>query len=609
MIRISRAKAKLLCAEALKAFRRLCIQSPARAANLKEQILELAGRIDRKEQIQVPAKSLKKTLQGFKFKSPIRRLFDLVIGLLVALAFAVVIRQMWLELFQVPTGSMRPTIREKDNLLMSKEVFGINIPLSRGHFAFHEKDLKRLSVTLFTGMGLPISNNYMLYFWLFPGVKQYVKRCVAKGGDQLYFYGGRIYGLDKEGRPLGLESSPVVRDLEYIPYLAAEGQVRAVGRPGMMPELVGYQMNEPTYKATVFNGKVVDAEFFDGTTWKRPKLGGGGESPGQYRELWGMGEFAKVRMIQKEEGFALELFSIPNFTQGAWQLVNTHGGVYPRLLPSRSEIALEKRHIDALMDTLYTSRFVVRSGKAHSYDYQGQESHFAPTLEGVSDGTYEFYGGKLYEISWLGSREVTNPNHPLLQRTPETIEALFNMGIQFNAAVVEAGDTAQLPMRYAYYREGDLFVMGGKIFDKEDPLLKAFVEGQIARGKQEGSASPFVPFVDRGPPSAEKIRAFGLRVPKEKALMLGDNHANSGDSRVFGFVPYANIRGTAEVIFWPPRDMGRIQQPAIDIATPTRAAVWSVAAVMIALLALGKRVWIARRYNWAKRELMRTSST
>jgi len=45
-------------------------------------------------------------------------------------------------------------------------------------------------------------------------------------------------------------------------------------------------------------------------------------------------------------------------------------------------------------------------------------------------------------------------------------------------------------------------------------------------------------------------------VPEGKVFMMGDNRANSGDSRIFGPVPLENLKGEAFFRFWPVRRIG-----------------------------------------------------
>ena len=43
-----------------------------------------------------------------------------------------------------------------------------------------------------------------------------------------------------------------------------------------------------------------------------------------------------------------------------------------------------------------------------------------------------------------------------------------------------------------------------------------------------------------------------IKVPENHFFVLGDNSANSQDSRYWGFVPQGNLVGPAEILYWPP---------------------------------------------------------
>jgi signal peptidase I len=50
-----------------------------------------------------------------------------------------------------------------------------------------------------------------------------------------------------------------------------------------------------------------------------------------------------------------------------------------------------------------------------------------------------------------------------------------------------------------------------------------------------------------------------IRVPENSFYVLGDNSANSTDSRFWGFVPEKNVIGKAFVRWWPLNRMGKIE--------------------------------------------------
>lgn len=68
---------------------------------------------------------------------------------------------------------------------------------------------------------------------------------------------------------------------------------------------------------------------------------------------------------------------------------------------------------------------------------------------------------------------------------------------------------------------------------------RLFVNGELQRE----------PYVNKKMPDRS---FFGPEtVPPDHVFMMGDNRANSQDSRFFGPVPYENIEGEAFVLFWP----------------------------------------------------------
>jgi len=507
---------------------------------------------------------------------------ELAVALLFALIIATVVRQMWFELYEIPTGSMRPTFEEQDHLTVTKTAFGINVPLMTRHFYFNPELVQRTSVVIFSGDNIDLPNTDTTYFGIFPYKKRYIKRLIGKPGDSLYFYGGQLYGVDKEGKMIeGLRDAPWMEDLEYIPFLNFDGRVRVDNGKGV----VFKQMNRPVAKLTrSMNGP--RAEIFDGEGWvpddPQAQLKPHDKVEG-YSDFWGIRNYAMARILRKEQAelpdqeaeLVLELAHTPMPSR-----------FNPRELSSRyiaterSLLPLEQRHLDAIAENLYTARFVVQNGYAARYSAGGtQFDNFSPRLPGVPDGTYEFYHGKAYRVGFGGILTELSGSHPLYSRSPEMIRKLFNLGMEVNSAFSPDGGNKDLfPSRYAYFREGDLYLLGAPVFMEDDPALAAFHE----REKRRAETSIYIPFKDYGPPhDAAFIRAFGVTIPEHHYMVLGDNHAMSADSRVFGFVPQQNLQGAPSLILWPPGErMGLPAQKPYPIFNIQRTAVWTVAAAI-----------------------------
>ncbi|MES2345765.1 MAG: signal peptidase I, partial [Chlamydiota bacterium] len=463
-------------------------------------------------------------------KTPFEQGRDLIFGVGCALAIAVLVRLTWFELYEIPTGSMRPTLKEHDRLIVSKTDFGINFPLKPEHIYFNPELTKRSGIFVFTGENMDIRDVDTLYFYIFPGKKQYIKRLMGKPGDTLYFYGGLIYGIDEHGHDISKELQlPELNRIDHVPYIHFEGKVKT-GRKvdGIYSPVVFYQMNEAIAEMSLtVSGKVASTLM--------PPF----EKAENYSNLFGMNHYAMARLVTKntinppqnlEEGILyLELKHHPNLNN-AKVAFDEYGRLRPMMALSTSYIPLQMQDLQTLMANLYTARFEVKDGIALRYGSNKEYARpFAPSLPGVPDGSYEFYYGKAYKIYPQGIEIELASDHPLYQFSPEKIQLLFNLGMEFDTRFSkESNHTTLMPARFAYFRNQDLYVAGAKLFNKENPTLAAFVE-------KESKTS--APFIDSGPPltadgsiDSALINQYGLKIPPKMYLALGDNYAMSADS-------------------------------------------------------------------------------
>lgn len=577
--------------------------SQPQANEIREDLKALQDEIQKKNRAQANfhAHKCHNYLDGALKRSSFQQARDLIVGLAVALAIAFLIRQSWFELYEIPTGSMRPTFKEQDRLLVSKTDFGINIPFSIKHLYFDPDLVKRSGIIVFSTENMDVHDSDTLYFWLFPGKKQFVKRLMGKPGDTVYFYGGKLFGIDKEGNDISASLQlPELNLIDHVPFIRFDGSV-SLAEPFNSPSGSAYrmavlhQMNEPVARLNVLGNNRVEGEMLP-----MPRIHNRNTEPVQnYYELWGIGNYASARIVSKEKirSFAeknkialqdaeyyLELKHHPNLKQLELSK-DQYGRIRPQFIMSTSILPLDKAHLQELFNHLYTARFIVKNGYVMRYALGGSHhigTHFLTHLEGVPDGMYEYYYGQLYEIKFGGVAQKVKSDHPLQVFSESLLRKFFNYGIDFDKRLAKGAhfDTS----RYAYFRDGDLYVMGAPLFKKDDPVLTAFVANEKEREASSMVKDSYVPFVDSGPPDNEKIKQYGMLIPPESYLALGDNFAMSADSRDFGFVPQGNLRGSPSFIFWPPGSrFGPPVQPSFPWFTLPNVVIWIIALICFGL--------------------------
>ncbi|MBI5274579.1 MAG: signal peptidase I [Chlamydiales bacterium] len=547
-------------------------------------------------------------------KNTFDHIIEIAFALLFALFIAIVIRQMWFEFYEIPTGSMRPTLQEKDRLVVSKTQFGINFPLTPKHFYFDQADVERNGIIVFTGQDMDIRDVDTMYFYIFPGKKQYIKRLMGKPGDTLYFYGGQLYGIDKEDNDITGQLQPAMLDnVNHVPFIQFDGKVITPMPPvgGIYSPVIFYQMNLPVAKMFVNPFHQIDTQMLYKTVTPTKM---------EYYDLWGFKHYAMTRILSASElqklypslimsektDYYLQFVHHPNLSNGKLEK-DLFGRIRPNLGLMYTYLPLQEEHLKNLFQNLYTARFIVNNGFARRYgnpEMSQQNKHFYPYFPGIPNGCYEFMDGKVYQIKWQGLSVKLSDNHPLYQFDIARLVTLFNLGIEFDTRFNPGMLPINiLPSRFAFYKEGGLYVMGKKIFDSTDPTLQSFIKSEMQKAS---SNSSYKPFIDDKPPmvngtiSKEFIKQYGITIPDGQYLVLGDNYAMSADSRDFGFVPQGNLRGVPTFIFWPFGDrFGALHQPSYPIFTAPRVAIWGLALIVYLIW----RIFHNKRHRLPYKEL------
>lgn len=552
----------------------------------KIELLQLKIKEKNKEEASVLAKEIEERFNAWIPKSFYEKALDFSL-LIAALVVALCIRQMWFELYTIPTGSMRPTLKEKDNLLVLKDPYGINTPFRTGHYTFDHDNLKNGNIIVFTAQDLDTPNVDTMYFYLIPGKKQFVKRLIGRPGDILYFYGGKIYGINKDKKPITtFQKDKWFETLEHVPYIQLEGKVKTPNKlinQGAFPESVFYQMNIPVAKLTLSEYGQIEG-----------KMLGKYRNLKDYYQLWGIENYGTARILTQsqlnqltphfdgKEDYYLEIIHHPSLEKAVLQRDPYHR-FRPSLHTETSFIPLGKKDLDNIFDHLTTARFSVQDGYIFRYgaDYQAYKKAGYLEKTTLPNGTYEFQDGIAYKVGFRGYLSKLDKEHPIYNRAPKNVQLFYNLGYEFiNIFSPHGKDQPYLPSRFVYFRDGDLYGTNHILFKKDDPTLQAFVT------REKTKSHPFVdnkPFIKQdGSYDVAFFEKYGITVPDDMYLALGDNHAMSGDSRDFGFIPEQNLRGGASFVFFPPSSRwGFLPQPPWAVFIFSRILFWVLGSVII----------------------------
>ncbi len=535
-------------------------------------------------------------------KSSFEIFIDVFFSIVFALIIAIVIRQTWFEFYNIPTGSMRPTFKEQDFVIVSKTDFGINTLGRTSHYYFNPDLVKRGGCIVFSVANMDVQDSDTTYFLIFPGKKQFVKRLIAKPGDTLYFYGGQIYGIDKDGNYIEeYQNDHWFTQIEHIPFIRFNGNVSMPKKSinGIFTPVYIHQMGETVAKLYVNEYGKLDSEMYPSP----PKYVKNANNFKNYFDLWGFKNFAMARILTKDQAkkwyhvaddnysYYLELTHHPRIDDPELSYDEYHR-LRPSLQYSTSILPLDNEHIKNIYKHMYTARFTIQNNKAARIGMgRGvfQYSHILPTLN-IPDGTYEIDNGTAYKVYFSGISKKLDKNHPLNNLSQEQIVLLFNLGIEFNNNYApQIKNQPLIPSRYAYFKDNSLYLLGHEIFTSNNPILSNFIEKQ---------ASHPYPFIDNGSPfinrsiNKELIKRFGITLPDNMYLALGDNHAMSGDSRDFGFVPQSNLRGGPAFIFWPPgHRWGFIPQPYYNFFTFPNLFIWSIFLLIVIISLIFTKIY------------------
>jgi len=110
-----------------------------------------------------------------------------------AVIIAAIIMYFLLQAFKIPSGSMRMTLLEGDHLFVNKFIYGFHIPLTDGKKIFPINKVQRGDIIVFRAPIKALVGEERVK----KIEKDFIKRCVAIGGDKVEVVNKKLFINDK----------------------------------------------------------------------------------------------------------------------------------------------------------------------------------------------------------------------------------------------------------------------------------------------------------------------------------------------------------------------------------------------------------------------------